>query len=103
MIELLAKGVNFLAGRLLQNKRVFLGASLIYLERKRIIDKNYFDYIRLSTLELVSFEINKNIPGGSVAELGVYKGKFARFINQYFPQRSLFLFDTFEGFDKNDI
>jgi len=38
-----------------------------------------------------------------VAELGVYKGKFARYINQYFPERRLYLFDTFEGFDNRDI
>ena len=61
------------------------------------------DYIRLATLELVATEINsKNIPG-AVAELGVYKGKFARYINQYFPSRQLYLFDTFEGFDKTDV
>ena len=38
-----------------------------------------------------------------MAELGVYKGKFARYINQFFPDRSLYLFDTFEGFDNRDV
>jgi O-methyltransferase len=54
-------------------------------------------------LELVSHEITRKNLGGSVAELGVYKGKFARYLNQYFPDRTLFLFDTFEGFDKRDV
>ena len=40
---------------------------------------------------------------GNVAELGVYKGKFAKYINQYFPERKFYLFDTFTGFDKRDM
>lgn len=36
---------------------------------------------------------------GAMAEVGVYKGDFARIMNQCFPERKLFLFDTFEGFD----
>jgi O-methyltransferase len=102
MIQFLAKGVNYLMGRLLGRKGVFVGASLSFLNRKRKLDRNYFDYIRLSTLELISHEINSKKLSGNVAELGVYKGKFARYINEYFPNRTLYLFDTFEGFDKRD-
>ena len=40
---------------------------------------------------------------GSVAEAGVFQGEFAKHINAFFPDRKLFLFDTFEGFDKKDI
>ena len=64
---------------------------------------NYMDYIRLGALELVANEIATNRVEGAVAELGVYKGKFARYINQYFPDRSFYLFDTFEGFDQADV
>jgi O-methyltransferase len=102
MIKFLAKGTNFVIGKILNRNRVFVGSSLDYLQRNRAIDNNYFDYIRLSTLELLSYEINKNELEGNVAELGVYKGKFARYINQYFPDRVLYLFDTFEGFDNRD-
>lgn len=38
-----------------------------------------------------------------VAEAGVYIGDFAKYINAYFPNRTLHLFDTFEGFDERDI
>ena len=38
-----------------------------------------------------------------VAEAGVYRGEFARWINFYFPNRILHLFDTFEGFDGRDL
>jgi O-methyltransferase len=103
MIKQLAKGINYLAGSLLHKKNVFVSGSLEFLERKRNIERNYFDYVRLATLELASFEINKRSLPGSVAEVGVYKGKFARYINQYFPERKLYLFDTFEGFHKKDI
>ena len=41
--------------------------------------------------------------GGSVAEGGVYKGDSAEMINRYFPDRKLYLFDTFEGYDARDV
>jgi len=103
MLGVLARGINYLFGGFLRKKKIFIGSSLVFLHRKRNVDRNYFDYIRLATLELVSYEIEKKNLEGSVAELGVYKGKFARYLNQYFPTRSLYLFDTFEGFDKRDI
>jgi len=40
---------------------------------------------------------------GSTAEVGVYRGDFAKEINRVFPDRRLYLFDTFEGFPKNDL
>jgi O-methyltransferase len=56
----------------------------------------------LATLELIAHEIEKKDLTGNVAEVGVYKGKFAKYINQYFPSKKLYLFDTFEGFDEKD-
>ncbi|WP_240432912.1 TylF/MycF/NovP-related O-methyltransferase [Taibaiella koreensis] len=86
----------------MQKSKMAIAPSLAYLSRTREIDTRYYDYIRLSTLELISDEINhRNIPG-SVAEIGVFKGKFARYLNYYFPDRDLYLFDTFEGFDNRD-
>jgi O-methyltransferase len=61
------------------------------------------DYIRASSLELVAHEIYTNNIPGNVAELGVFRGDFAKLINSAFPDRKLYLFDTFEGFDENDI
>ena len=54
------------------------------------------------TLELMSREIYRYKIEGSCAEVGVYRGDFAKQINYYFPDRKLYLFDTFEGFDKKD-
>ncbi len=97
------QAINYLFGIFFNRNKTFLNFSLNYLERKRDMDRNYMDYIRLSTLELLAHEINSANLKGNVAELGVYKGKFARYINQYFPARKLFLFDTFKGFSETDI
>lgn len=40
---------------------------------------------------------------GSVAEVGVYRGDFAQYINAFFPEKTLYLMDTFEGFAQQDI
>lgn len=64
--------------------------------------RKQFD-IRAATLNLISREITeRNIPG-SLAELGVYQGKFAAVMNANFPNRNIYLFDTFEGFDSRDV
>jgi len=58
------------------------------------------DYVRIKTLEAVCRSL-ENLPGAA-AELGVYKGSFARCINALMPQRRLYLFDTFEGFESSE-
>lgn len=40
---------------------------------------------------------------GNVAEAGVYRGHFSHFLNKFFPEKNIYLFDTFEGFDERDI
>ena len=54
------------------------------------------DYVRLATLELLCRKLAA-VPGAA-AELGVYRGYFARCINLLLPERKLYLFDSFEGF-----
>ena len=54
------------------------------------------DYVRLATLEVLCRRLAE-VPGAA-AELGVYRGFFARCINQLMPERKLYLFDSFEGF-----
>ena len=55
------------------------------------------DYVRVRTLELLCAGLG-DVPGAA-AELGVYRGSFARCINALLPERTLYLFDTFEGFN----
>ncbi|MBR4209498.1 MAG: hypothetical protein IKQ96_04675, partial [Lachnospiraceae bacterium] len=59
------------------------------------------DYVRIKTLELIARRL-ANVPG-AVAELGVYRGQFASCMNRLFPERTLYLFDTFEGFDPEEL
>lgn len=60
------------------------------------------DYVRVKTLELIAEEIRENHISGAVAELGVYKGEFSRCINIVFPDKKLYLFDTFDGFETKE-
>ena len=55
------------------------------------------DYVRLKTLEALCLRLDKG--SGAAAELGVYRGGFARWINALLPDRTLYLFDSFAGFD----
>ena len=40
---------------------------------------------------------------GNIAECGVFCGETSMFLNKYWPERKLYLFDTFEGFCDEDI
>lgn len=61
-----------------------------------------YDYVRINTFDLVANEIKKEGIKGAVAELGVYRGDFAQYINMKFNDRKCYLFDTFSGFDENE-
>ena len=59
--------------------------------------------IRLALLRMAAAEIrDRNVPG-AIAELGVYQGDFAAEMNRLFRERTLYLFDTFCGFDSRDL
>ena len=60
------------------------------------------DYCRFRTFELMADEIRKKNIEGEAAELGVYKGTFSRLINAKFPDKKLYLFDTFQSFDQDE-
>ena len=59
--------------------------------------------LRLAACRLLAQEIRRRGVAGDVAELGVYQGEFAEELNRLFPERRLYLFDTFSGFDGRDI
>lgn len=79
---------------------------------KKFLDENIFDIFtkvcigrnpRVETLRLNAERIKELGIGGSAAEFGVFKGNFAREINKYFDDRTLYLFDTFEGFHSEKL
>lgn len=70
--------------------------------REKIPEKYEWDYVRIKSLELVVKEIVKRRVEGSVAEVGVFRGEFAQYLNVAFPESKLYLFDTFEGFESSE-
>ncbi len=60
------------------------------------------DPIRYGTIYLSLEHIAKAGLPGSLAECGVYRGALSKFIHDALPDRRLYLFDTFEGFDQRD-
>ena len=73
------------------------------------IDSRKIDtsFIELPLLSRISFleKLSKiqNFENAAVAEVGVFEGDFAKWINQFYDKQRLHLFDTFEGFDKRDM
>lgn len=63
---------------------------------------NSIDLTRFYMLHMQIDYILKNNISGAIAELGVFRGTTARFFRELLPDRELYLFDTFEGFDKRD-
>lgn len=66
--------------------------------------KGYWDsdYVRMECFELAVKEIYKRKLHGAVAEVGVFRGEFAQYINKAFPDKTCYLFDTFDGFDADE-
>lgn len=89
--------------KVLASKKLHLSKSLEFnTSFKQELAFN-LDFVRYTTLELCCNEIKANGVSGNLAELGVYKGEFAKRINQLFPEKKLYLFDTFKGFDVKDV
>lgn len=82
----------------------YLGMDMQALGRKRHMDLAYkgWDFVRYSSLELIAHEIKEKKLVGSVAELWVYQWDFAAKINELFPDRDFYLFDTFQWFSHKD-
>lgn len=59
--------------------------------------------IRSATLHRMADRLILQQVPGDTAELGVYKGDLAWQLNALFPDRTIHLFDTFEGFDARDV
>lgn len=92
---------------------------MLYVKLDRIVDvfsysmyfdkQVYFDdsdfrmWPRVAALEAAAREIYKNNVKGAIAECGVFRGWFSNYMSRFMPDRKLYLFDTFSGFDNRDI
>ncbi|HUD91768.1 TylF/MycF/NovP-related O-methyltransferase [Sphingobium sp.] len=83
-----------------------IGLATMYLdhdERADSPDDGPVDFVRNKAFHLAARQIRDRGIAGAVAELGVYRGDQARRINRLFPDRPLYLFDTFTGFSDRDL
>lgn len=84
------------------NEKDYIDDAMLWGRGKYSMIQYKIDYFRYRTFEFCANEIiHNNIPG-AVAEFGVFRGIFASFINEYFKDRDFYLFDTFEGFSKDE-
>ncbi|MFH0864805.1 MAG: TylF/MycF/NovP-related O-methyltransferase [Bacteroidota bacterium] len=67
------------------------------------IEKNYDDKIRLYNFWFQINRLQRENIKGAFAELGVYKGETSKIIHAMDSARKFHLFDTFEGFKKEDL
>lgn len=70
---------------------------------QRAVDYRDAQDLRLASIRLIAGEIRRRSVPGAIAELGVFRGKLAAEMNRLFPDREILLFDTFEGFDAEDL
>jgi len=71
-----------------------------------LISTEYNDYpvkSRIVFLDNLGVLFHERGIAGSIAECGVFQGEFACELNRVFPDKRLYLFDTFSGFDKRDM
>ncbi len=80
--------------------RWFLIPYYTAARRRAIVQSG--DPVRYGTVDLALERLAKDRVPGSIAECGVYRGELSRFIHERAPERRLFLFDTFRGFDPRD-
>lgn len=61
------------------------------------------DYARYATFALAVQRLLDEHIAGSFAEAGVYRGHLSSFLHRLAPERTYYLFDTFEGFPQQDL
>ncbi|WP_175487854.1 TylF/MycF/NovP-related O-methyltransferase [Sphingomonas sp. NFR04] len=86
-----------------------IGLATMYLDRTAAVERvdsgegEAADFVRNKAFALAARQIRDRDVQGAVAELGVYRGYQAQLINRLFPDRTLYLFDTFTGFAAQDL
>lgn len=78
-------------------------SSSMFFDPEVYYEKPSSKHPRIIALEAAAKEIYKNKVDGDIVECGVYKGWFANYMSRYLPDRRIYLFDTFSGFDSRDI
>jgi O-methyltransferase len=87
---------------LYERYRLVILRGQVVLDMEKMSNLTTRDFLRVCSLHAIAEEIYAKPVKGSVAELGVYQGHFAKDINAVFPDRNMYLFDTFQGFSEKD-
>lgn len=82
-------------------EEIHVDDSKIVTFKQEFADIKWLD-LRVAMLRKCIQVIKERNVAGNMAELGVYRGDFAKYMNRYLPDRKLYLFDTFEGFSDKD-
>ena len=90
IVKLLTEELNINESLIEKNNPFVESYFKSYAVREQFME-NYSEIISYRSLE------------GNVAEGGVFEGRFSRVLSRIFPDRKLYLFDTFEGFDVRDV
>ena len=61
------------------------------------------DYVRYREIELLAEHLEKNRVSGAIAEAGVDMGQTSVILNALFPERRLYLYDTFDRFPQEAL
>lgn len=72
-------------------------------EKRELVRPFVHDRVRADFLLLLLRDITERGVKGAMAELGVHRGRSARLLHHYCPERKLYLFDTFTGFSTKDF
>lgn len=108
LVLLVAFGVYYLAGGLHANERRHQGwvyalkSEAVSTDVKKVFRK-YPDKERFIMFWLQVNRLKTVVPEGAFAELGVYRGDSALVLHTLDPSRTLYLFDTYTGFDAADL
>lgn len=97
----------------MKNQLIELGISenniVCIFESEELISSvlafSYYDEsdLRVNWMKAYAKFVEDQKMGGNVAECGVNRGDFSMYINQFFANKKLYMFDTFEGFSKTDV
>lgn len=89
--------------RLIEKELISLGIPKNKIQNcTNLLNRHYYSS-RILWIKKYAEWINIQKIYGNVAECGVCTGDSAKFLNEYFCDRTLYLFDTFDGFAEQDV
>ena len=89
-------------GREIASTELVTTRKMLYDKVTDTLEDHYaplMDYTRYREIELLAEELTRAGVEGAIAEVGVELGYTSEILNRAFPDRKLYLYDSFDGFD----